>query len=188
MEILWLSGTFKIPFPQVNPPVLWGMAFFPSVFMPSNILASIIEDPVRGRVFWNFWGLWIPSKIQHTTRRLPSCHSPRSERPALLVKCCHPAPSLTRSAAFRGQQLGGFASSAWLGNGFLKLQVTARGLWPPGREHEAFCGSTTHSPWPWHPAICSTPWGYLFKPPHYVQQHVSWEFRLTRSCPMGQSV
>ena len=49
MEMLWLSGTFKIPFPQVNPPVLWGMAFFQSVFMHSNILAPIIEDPVRGR-------------------------------------------------------------------------------------------------------------------------------------------
>ena len=124
----------------------------------------------------------------NTTRRLPSCHSPRSECPALLMKCYHPAPSLIRSAAFRGQQLGSLASSTWLGNGFLKLQVTAKGLWPPGRERKAFSGSTTHSPWPWHPAILSTPRGYLFKRPHYVQQHVSWEFRLTGLCPMGQSV
>lgn len=73
MEILWLSGTFKIPFLRWIPLCFVVWHSFQSIFMPSNILASIISRTLSEEECSEFLGPM--DSIQNSTHnftRLPA--------------------------------------------------------------------------------------------------------------------
>lgn len=87
--------------------------------------------------------------------------------------------------SFQGRRFGGSAPRARLGQGVLGPQVAQK---LEAAEETAVGSRPLLVSCPCPLARCDSLHSALFKSSHYVQQHVSREFRLTRSCPMGQSV
>lgn len=159
--------------------------------MPGNSLASVINwrPYLRGRACSGISEAcgFYPG-YPTATQRHPHTTQPRPVSSFVWERCLfsfrvneeHGAPRRTIRL---------FASCAWLGKDTVRWHIigTAPGL-PASTVGSFLWLISTSSSRLRHSTIHSTPQRYLSKSPRYVQQHVSCEFRLTRSCPMGQSV